>query len=431
MPVPQESPVDDPAEREGVVHLDLASRIREVETWPWSDPPQLGSPFAALFTADDGGVVEECAQRSWVSVSEHLLRLLSGPLVRVWVAPLDAGVRLSLRDVTPLAALAEFGERRRRMQALSELAGALARELSDPMAVASAKLEVLQLESDDPESLQRDLAVALEHVRRVIATLHTLRTVGRTPGPSMNPIRLAAALDEALVRLGSRRRSVRVHLDLPDLEVGCDGEIVANVCASLLRRSLDVLGPVQMAVTARRTGQGTVVVRIGPESSTSWSVHRLLDDSPLDRTLLASVGGGLSAARVAGADLLEVVLPQPVSLPKGVKPPTRTLLVVGDLVAPHVSRLLAHDGYSFVSVRTAADAVPQLPSCDGLVVELVLDGLFSGRHLARLARLRHSIPVVLVADGELPESAIPEGVAGVRWPATRDALLAALGHGRR
>lgn len=423
-----------PAGMEAVLTLDGAGRVRAIDVWPWAEPPRVDGELSAVFEADSAQTLGGYAARDWVHVAEQLLVLKSGETVRMWVSPEADGVRVALRDVSAIAALNTFSERRRRNAALARLSASLARELSDPMSVVLASLEVALQPGSAPDSLRKHVEVAFEHTRRVTATLHNLRTVGRFPGPSNAETDLRPAIDGALVLLGARGRHVEPRLDREDLQVGCAVEIVAHVCASLLRRTLDALGPVPVQIAAAAIPGGAVEVLIGPGARAPWEPERIVEDGALDHILLSSVGGSLAASRTAAGPRIRVTFPQPVAIPRRPRPANQQLLVVGANIGAHVEHVLSRDGYTFAFARTVEEALPLVGGSGAVLVELVLDGAFSGTHLAEVILRRSDGAgkrVVLVADGPVPPAAIPRGAAGLCWPASRETLLAALGRPRR
>jgi signal transduction histidine kinase len=412
------------------VTVDPAGVVLAVDGWTWAEPPTVGAPLGVAFTEDGGRVVARLAQREWIGVDEHHLVLRAGRAVALEVAPVEGGHRIAFRDVSAQRVLDLATEHRRRMRAVSQLAGALARELSDPMSIVQGRLELLlDLGVNDGAAVRKHLGVALDHSRRVSATLRNLRLVGRTAAPTA-PVPFRSVVDEAIDLIGPRAGQVVVRIEPDDLAIGCDQALTARACASLARQALEAAGRGIVQLRARRV-RSHVVVRIGAGGRASGEPLTELDDLALDRTLLASVGGTLAARRVGSAPQFELTLPTPTVHRARRRPVRGRLLLVAPTLGQAVHMLLERDGYDFVVERTADGATRRMEEqpCDVVVTELLLDDGDSGLSLAELFDRRWpGAPVVLVAE-ELPVQ-IPPRLTAIRWPASRRELLAALGRAR-
>jgi signal transduction histidine kinase len=200
-------------------------------------------------------------------------------------------------------------EQGRRPKTLSDFAGALARELTDPMSIVQGRLELLlELGVSDAVLVQRHLEVALDHARRVTAILRNLRLVGRVlPGPATESTPVSRVVHEALLLVGPR--SDRVIVDLGnDPRVGAEEAMLARVVGFLVRRALDASGqsPIHLRV---RQGPKAVTMRIGPPGRVRAEPMPEGRDWMLDSAILAGIGGRLTV-RPAGVGIqFEVDLP--------------------------------------------------------------------------------------------------------------------------
>ncbi|MEQ1505077.1 MAG: hypothetical protein ABMB14_22780 [Myxococcota bacterium] len=418
-----------------VVTVDATGTVSAFGAWAWSPAPIVGKPFARAFESASAEVIAGMAERAWFGVAEQRFVLASGRVVSLAVKAVGDGWQIAVRDVTARQLVDRASEQRRRMRALSELAGSLARELTDPMSIVQGRLELLlDLGVSDPEVVRRHLQVALDHARRVTATLQNLRLVGRTAEPSAEPIRLDDAVREALDLVGPRKGQVIKAIEPHDLAIGGDAALTGRVLASLLRQSLEALGRGNVYLRARRT-RSQVLIRIGPAGKVGPPrgdprIDPLGDgELALDRTLLASVGGELVAHRDGTVVQFEVLLPTPPTHRTRRRPVHGRIAVVGTTLSVAIPALLDRDGYEFVTARTADEALVVSIGVDTVIAELLLDGGVSGLSLAEMIANRRSEPLprlIIVSDGPLP--ALPPPLVPLRWPVGRAELLEVLGH---
>lgn len=403
--------------------------------WPWPEVrPAQGAALSALFEHASAVAVAALVDRAWLGVGEACLTLRDGRHVSLSVAPIGAGVyRIALHDVTALQVLVCAGEQRRRTRALADLAGSLARELTDPMSIVQGRLELLlDLGVSDPEAVRRHLDVALDHARRVAATLRNLRLVGWTPTLLAGAVSLGQVVEEALGLLGRRRERVLVRVEPPDLQASGEGPVATRVLSSVLRQALESAGRASVHLRARRRGPH-VVLRIGPSGKPTSDAEVDGEELALDRTLLASIGGVVGARRSAHGLQFEMVLQAPPRSRARRRAVRGRIAVVGSQALHEaVCGLLAHDGFEFACARTgdeglAACAGP--PPVDAVVTELLLDGSLSGLSLAGAAIDRNPglrDRVLLVCEGPIRAIGVP--VVPLLWPLGRGELLEALGH---
>jgi hypothetical protein len=370
-------------------------------------------------------------ERQWLGWGERHLRLSNGRWVSLAVEPADRGEhKLQLLDVTCHEVLERAVEQRRRMRALSELAGSLSRELTDPMAIVQGRLELLlDLGVSDPDAVRRHLEVALEHARRASATLRNLRLVGRVTPSSSSCVQFAEVVREALELVGPRRDQLVLKTEPEDLTIGCEGSLPARVLASLVRSCMDALGRAPVQLSATRSGT-RVEVRIGPSGRVGGEEIEPWEDLSLHRTLLASVGGEIEVHRTGGISEFVVRLPTPSEPRVRRRAVHGQLVVVGAMACRVVPEVLSRDGYQFIRAGTAAEALGCLQDhvADALITDLLLDGGVSGLSLAEAVLRRHAerLPrLVLVGEGVLPT--LPTPFVGVSAPLVRADLLEALG----
>lgn len=411
----------------GIVWVDGDGVVTAHADWSWPNPPAVGQPFADGFDEPARADVRALAERAWLGASEHRFRLAVGRTVYLSVEKIGQGYQIVVQDVTMRDALDVASEERRRMHALAEFAASLARELTDPMSIVQGRLELLlDLGVSEAQSVLRHLGIALDHARRVTATLHNLRLVGRTADTGWEPVRADEAVREALVLVGPRRDQVLVSIDPADLCFACDAALAARVLASLVRQSLEAVGRGPIHLKAKKD-RGQVTVRIGPRGRlTGDPVDG--EELALDRTLLASVGGTIDGYRSGALLRFDVVLQQAVSPRSRKRTPRGRVAVVGASICDALPAMLDRDGYDFVTASTAAEGLALLDGTevDALIVELLLEGVTSGLALADAIGRRPSAPrLIVVHQGPIPT--LPAPIVALKWPAGRSEVLEVLG----
>ncbi len=394
----------------------------------WLGDDAIGRPFATLF--EESEEAQACVDAEMMAIDELGLTLADGRRVAVTATPCVDGWLVRLQDVTALRVLAEALAQRERLQALEGLASALARELNDPMSIVQGRLELLlELGVADAGSMAHHQRVALDHARRISATLRNLRLVGSSSSRRLQHVLLSAVVEDALTFLGPRGVRVQVDIEPSDLAVGGLRPMYTRVLANTLRQTIEgsARGPVHLH--ARRKGQRVCVrVDLGRRGRSEPLEGA---DLSIDRTLLKSVGGQLKARRIGRAPTFELLLPLPPAVRGRARPVDSTLLVVGsDRFADSVQTLLAKDGFAFQWAGTGEEALEATgsPPPDAVLAELILPGALSGLALGRqLAQRFEALKgrIVVVADG--PIRTLPDPLLTVSRPLSRAGILDALG----
>jgi CheY-like chemotaxis protein len=325
------------------------------------------------------------------------------------------------------------------MRALAEFAGALARELNDPMSIVQGRLELLlELGESDPAAVERNLRVALDHARRISAALRNLRLVGQAPAPALVPVLVSDAVGEALDLVGPRQRAAELRVDLQpaDLTTGGDLALCARVIANLLNYALEAVSRGTRVELRGRRVRDRVVLRVLGGAVTGSSLGEPLDvDSSLGlsvaRTLATSIGGELDARKIPGGVSFTVSLPAPPDRPARARRSGDRLLVVGrEPTARSFETLLHMDGVQVVRCPDGEGALALLDGgedYDAVATELFLDGM-SGLTFAQEATKRHpdmTGRLLLVTDARL--GSWPAEVVAVTPPLDRTLVLEALG----
>ncbi|MBW2253214.1 MAG: PAS domain S-box protein [Deltaproteobacteria bacterium] len=420
----------------------------------WLGLPPLevvGQPLATLFHDSEVALLEHLSRAGWAGVSERRFTLRGGRRISLNVGPIHGTTsdryHLTIRDVTNREALEEAEDERRRMVALAELAGAMSRELNDPMSIVQGRLELLlELGHHSPEAVARHLPVALTHARRMSATLRNLRLVGRTSVPHLGRVFLSDVLEDTRELVGTRLGGTELRVDLEplDLAVGGDAAMYTRVVANLVDRLIDFCGRRgRLEITGRRHPDGVVVRILGgshmppltelvppPKGDEAHLQESGLGVS-LARTLVKSMGGRLEARSSGGRAMFEMVLPDAPTVRVRARPVEVTLLVVGgQQLLRSLDDLLTREGFGLAHHPDAEAALAELDrdaAVEGVVTELLLPGM-SGLSLVNEIDRRHPRlrgRLLLVSDGPLVSA--PPSVSVLEVPLRRDGLLAALG----
>jgi signal transduction histidine kinase len=145
-----------------------------------------------------------------------------------------------------------------KLAAVGMLAGEVAHEIGTPLNVISGRAEILErvVTRDHPD--HRHLDVILKQTERIKGIIRALLDYTRPRRPNLRPAEILPILGRVvdLLLQGSRRRGVRIHLDLPIglPQVMCDPDQLQQLFLNLLLNALD----------ASPTG-GIVRVTTGPE----------------------------------------------------------------------------------------------------------------------------------------------------------------------
>ncbi len=406
----------------------------------------LDRPIAELFDPEYAAAVHQMLRSGWLGVVEREYRTRAGRMVALDVRTDDDGGWLVIaRDRTVASVVDQAEEERRRVEAIAAFADAIARELNDSMSVVQGRLELL-LElglADVPASaLERQLRTAVEHARRMSATLRNLRLVGRAPKPELEPVMLADALHASVEMGGPRMRRVPVKIDLEPagLTAGGDPALVGRVLGNLFGHLLDHREEGATIQVTGRAGKDDVELMLYCGAGEASELERVpeVSGAALDSlalriatTLLESMGGELTSREGPRSTSLVVRLPEPPRRRGRKRATIERLLVVGDAsLVSAFDGLIARDGYEVVSAQGAAEAIELLTAeteVDAMATELLLAGT-SGLSLASEAlRLRPELAgrVVVVTHSDL--RTLPPDVTILRTPLRRMRILEALG----
>lgn len=386
-------------------------------------PPCVGQPLWELFHRSCREDLHEGAATGWLGVSALHLQLLSGRNVTLSVVSTGPGTWLAaIRDISRLRMLDDAIELNRSVGAVADVAGAVSRELTDPLSVIQGRLELLRLRCNDPGQAEQ-IDNAYDHARHVAGWLRNLRLVSRATASGFQQVDVGAVVHDAVELLGGRHDRVVVDLE-PELGAGGDAAVYARVVSTLLRCALGGAGASRVLVRARTHRDGAQI-EVGPVGRPRGEPDASRMGLVMEELLLRTVGGVLLSWRRGEDQHFEVRLPRPPSLPRAPRPLGQQVLLVGSLPFHEaVQHVLSLDGFDFHCVSSPSEALDMLEGCPevNLVgVELIQPHHGNGIELAEGMVHRHPELAggVMVAGPGSQRRRLGGGVVGVSWPIRR------------
>jgi signal transduction histidine kinase len=366
--------------------------------------PESGAALVGIFDTDFEGA------------GESEVSLLDGTKLGFSISRIDgASVQLVLRDITPMERLQEELLNTRRMASVGQLAGGIAHEINNPLAVIQGRVEMLRAVPDMPAQTQsRHLDVLEDHCQRVSRIVRNLHTFARPRSPDPRWTSVASVVDNVVESLGRRLERVRFEVELPDeLRSFADPNQLEQVLVNLISSATDASPAGRLVrLSGRDVGSGSVELRVDDEgpglNSDILEGLRAPQSSggvPVEagRGLCLSIswgmvkdhGGRLTAEnRLPRGTSVVFVLPGPQQELGEAAPQAsrgRTVLVVDDdrNMCETIGWMLTTDGHRVVGVHSAEDALSRLEveRFDALITDLRLPGM-DGEGLMSLVRSR-------------------------------------------
>lgn len=196
-----------------------------------------------------------------------------------------------------------------KMATLGEMAGGIAHEINNPLAIINAQAEFLQLRLGngqlDRAGIAKDLEVMRKTSERIAKIVKGLRTFSRQS--SGDPRRVTAIhqiIDETVALCGARFRSftIPIEIDCPEgLACECESTQISQVLMNLLNNSFDSILqlPQKWIRIHAQSDQGHIKLRItdsGP-GIPSAVVARMMEPFFTTKELGRGTGLGLSISR--------------------------------------------------------------------------------------------------------------------------------------
>ena len=346
-----------------------------------ADGRLVGQPAVALFAATSAADVVGLLQAGFVGDSDGVVVLADGRRATLSVSrPIDgAVVVLILRDVTHVHHLQKALQHARGLAGVGRLAGDLAADIANPLAVIEGRIALLLARPDvSPADLRAELLRMRTHSQRINHTVRNLQAIAAPQPPEPARIALRPLFEDAIAALG--RRTQRIRLDVavrpPDLRTYADPRQLRQLVVNLLTEAVD-RSPVGRTVTVTAdTAGGDVLIRVSDQGAALQpSLHAALEaEDPaagLSLTITAALakrnGGQLSVTEpLTGGVVATVRLTLRAAAPLPAVPASLRLLVIDPerLLGELVAWMLSGTRYKVSTVRTVAAALRLLPEHD-------------------------------------------------------------------
>lgn len=377
-------------------------------------PPPHQGLLQDLFDPSEGPRLRRVVAGRWAGDAEGSVRLVDGTPVSVHVGPPDQGRRCVTwvdrrATIATTAAIVEGA----RATAAARFAEEVAREASDPMSVLLARLELLGTVLGDPAPV----TVALEHARRMAATVRHLRMLARGSPWKLEPFGVARLVDEALDLAGQRGPAPVVAVRPRDLEAAGDVATFARSLARALRRLREGGGMVE-SILADRDRDGVTIAVTG---SARPRAEILVEDDRIE-----ALGGRLLTAWDGLRPVIRLRLPGVVRERAAGGTVGRLLAVGGAPFVEAVSATVRDDGWEVVGLGDGVAA--EVEASGGRPAGILADVVGVPDALGALVRIATArTDATCLAAGPGGPWALPQGVVWVSTPLRRATLLAALG----
>ncbi len=359
--------------------------------------PETGEALLALYASGFEG-----AGDSEVSLPDG--RKLGFSITRID----ERRTQLVLRDVTPRQRLQAELVNTRRMASVGRLAGGIAHEINNPLAVIQGRVEMLRAVPEMPVSTrERHLDILEEHCRRVARIVQNLHTFARPRQPDRKWLSFDDVVAGAVESLG--RRLSRVELDVSvseGLQVHADADQLQLVLINLLSSAAEC-SPAGRMVRVRAQAGESMALEVcvedeGPGLSealmtelnapyaagtTSIEAGRGLGLS-ISWGIVQEHGGWLTAENISPRGSRVVFqLPGPEASPDEEHTSPHqgwSILVVDDdrVMCETIAWMLVTDGHRIVSVHSAEEALARIETdrFDIVLTDQRLSGM-TGEHL--------------------------------------------------
>jgi len=220
---------------------------------------------------------------SRLEIQEHSLLVLSA-------RPLDdkarherelASMRTQLDELTERLSVERERERAQRVEALALLAGTLAHDLNNALAVVCGNLELLEMSIEDMEGLQASILETIQDIREGVTSAsglsERLKTFTKGESAELKPLELRSWLKE-ISRALSKAHQDRLKLNLPvqELWVNADDSQLSQLVINLVSNAFQAMD----AQTRDERKLVTLTLQVGrPETLSSLMYSQ---DHPLN-----------------------------------------------------------------------------------------------------------------------------------------------------
>jgi nitrogen-specific signal transduction histidine kinase len=365
-----------------------------------------GVPVSAILEPASGAALTGLLWAGFSGVGESPITLDDGRKVSFTVGKPAVSIRfVTFRDDTARLLLEEELHHARRLASIGHLAGGVAHQINNPLAVIQGRVELLQsLREVDVPSLARQLQVIMDHCRRIAGIVENLQTFARPRPAERQWVLVQQVISRALAQIGARLARIQVQtvVSPTDLEIYTDasqlGQIVGNLVATLAdhgtrRRPLrlEAAAGEQAGTVCFAFEAPSVPVAVLDELESSYPPSgRMLDPGTslalsISWALIREHGGWIESDR---GDLprVRLILPSRAVGPDLLRPlsagpggTSLSILVVDDeqLLCETVTWMLGEEGHRIVAVHAAEDALARLQQeeFDVVLTDLRLPGM--------------------------------------------------------
>ncbi len=181
--------------------------------------------------------------------------------------------------VRSLRALSDLEEQRKlvvqkaKLTSLGEMAGGVAHEINNPLAIISVKIGLLikAIEKDqyEPEEFKKSLQKIGQTTERIAKIVRSLKTFSRTnEHDPFVPTPLRDIIDQTLEICQEKFKNSPVSLsveNIPDVKINCRESQIVQVLLNLLSNALDAVEKLEnkwIEISVKQINEETVVIRI-------------------------------------------------------------------------------------------------------------------------------------------------------------------------
>jgi signal transduction histidine kinase/CheY-like chemotaxis protein len=377
---------------------------------------RIGGPLADLFEQETGSALFALCLAGFTGVGDSEVQLRDGRTMSFSVRRVGENASfVVLRDVSQREQLEVELRHARRMASVGRLAGEVAHEINNPLAVIQGRLEMLRAVPEMPlATRQRHLDIIEDQGGRVARIVKNLQVFAQPRIPDPEWLELAECIKSAVQTSGRRLERVSVEVDVVK---GLQAYGDRNQCDLVWENLLGSVANITPAgrsllVTAMGLEGGSVRVRIDSQGG-SWPKELLAEmRSPYSGSgyrvgpghglalaiswgIVQEHGGWMTAENLPGAGAsVELMFPAPViKVPAPVMPSSgvrsRDILVVDDdpVMGETLSWMISTHGHRAVVVQSAEEAVQRLHRelFDVLITDQRLPGM-DGEALLEVVR---------------------------------------------
>ena len=188
-----------------------------------------------------------------------------------------------------------------RLASLGFMVAGLCHEVSNPLAAIHSMVQILRSRRGvTPETLEKGLESIASNIDRVLAITRKLGDFSRVAGDSPGPVRIDAAVQEAIALLRHSRNCAAVHVQyrepIKELAMARPGELQQVVFNVLLNAAQAMGGAGEIEVDSEITPEGMIRLRVHDSGPGIPPEHLAHVFEPFFTTKAPGEGTGLGLA---------------------------------------------------------------------------------------------------------------------------------------